>query len=57
MVAMRKAFEDRIISRIFATGQRKIHSSSINSLFTVHTTVWCRVTNFGLTDPYIFEDE
>jgi hypothetical protein len=32
----------------------KVRSSFINGLFT---TVWCGVTNFGVTGPYSFEEE
>jgi hypothetical protein len=47
-----------LTNRIFTTGQRKIHNSSINGLFTVHVCLLgCGVTNFRVIGPYFFKDK
>jgi hypothetical protein len=44
--------------RIFAAGQKKIHCSCISSLLNVaRVTVLCGAANFGVMDPYFYEDE
>jgi hypothetical protein len=45
-------------NRIFTIRHRKIHSTSINSLFkSACVTLWYKVANFRVIGPYFFEDE